>query len=200
MLLLVGGVYLNLNSAGAWAQEFCGINFKPCPGSQDIRILSLRLFTNKKSHSSCPIFWSQVQSRWFPPDSKAVKVALDVNQLNPRSSTVRPWKTMVGRQLSFWKGNFSGAFAVKLQECKICIQMKRSGNFSLRISSGNMVINWRRCIWTGATRQLWIHWSYTGQVCVLIVFVWHGNTWRNVSIPASLMLGSNSSGHFAMFS
>ena len=47
MLLLVGGVYLNLNSAGAWAQEFCGINFKPCPGSQDIRILSLRLFTRE---------------------------------------------------------------------------------------------------------------------------------------------------------
>lgn len=94
---LLGGVYLNLNSAGAWAQKFCGINFKPCPGSQDIRILSLRLFTNKKSHSSCPIFGSQVQGRWFPPDVKAVKVALDVNQLNPRSLT-QPlkndgWKT-----------------------------------------------------------------------------------------------------------
>ncbi len=62
-----------------------------------------------------------------------------------------------------------------------------------------MVINWRRCIWTVATRQLWIHWLYTGQACVLIVFVWHGNTWRNVSIPALLMLGFNSSGLLRRF-
>ena len=49
-------------------------------------------------------------------DHLEYKVHWVMTSLHPTSLTVRPWKIVVGRFLSYLEGNFSGAFAVKLRE------------------------------------------------------------------------------------
>ena len=51
----------------------------------------------------------QALDRLREPDEMADQLMLDAGMIHPRSLTVRPWKMVVGRLLSYWEGNFSGA-------------------------------------------------------------------------------------------
>ena len=63
-----------------------------------------------KNPFDLPSFLESIKKKQdYKNEDKWVEKHVFLNSLHPRSLTARPWKMVVGRLLSYWEGNFSGA-------------------------------------------------------------------------------------------